>query len=93
MMTIYFVDTIQDFRALPVDLQNAINGQIFNPNGLRFIANIRKAERKTAIQNAVVQALKDGAISENLAVTILKGNNAYGPKGKAALYTVSGEAK
>ncbi len=86
---LHVVQTIRDFRALPVYLQSALNKTIFNPNGHRFVARIRKAERKLAIQHAVVEALKEQAISDGLAVEILKSNNAYGPKGKAAIASVS----
>lgn len=83
--TIYRVDTIQDFQALPVDLQLAIRMTPFNPHGKRFIAEMRKAERKVAIQRAVQRALAGKYIGEELAVGILKTNKAYGPMGRAAI--------
>lgn len=83
--TIYKVDTIRDFQALPVELQNAIRGTSFNPHGKRWVGEMRKAERKIAIQRAVQRAIVSKAIGGELGIEILKTNKAYGPQGKAAI--------
>lgn len=83
--TIYKVDTIRDFQALPIELQNAIRQTPFNPHGKRWVAEMRKAERKVAIQRAVQRAIVSKAIGDDLGIEILKSNNAYGPQGKEAI--------
>lgn len=83
--TIYRVDNIRDFQALPIDLQLAIRQTAFNPHGKRWIAEMRKAERKVAIQRAVQRALVGKHIGDELAVEILRTNKAYGPMGKAVI--------
>jgi len=79
------VETIADVQLLPSYVQNAIRTQSHNPHGFRRVENINKAERKLAIQSAVARAIKEGMITERLAVEILTANNAYGPKGRKAI--------
>ena len=84
-MTIYVIDTIRDFQALPLELQLAIRQTSFNPHGKRWVAEMRKAERKTAIQRAVQRAIVNGHIGETLGIEILKTNKAFGRDGKEAI--------
>jgi len=79
------VTTVAEFNALPSYIRNAIQNPGTHPSGHRFTANIAKAERKQMLHAAAARGVREGEISLPLAVEILVTNNAYGPKGKAAL--------
>lgn len=82
------IKTAADMQKLPASLLHALKGTS-NPTGHRYTANIAKADRKLAIQAAVVRAITEGQISKDLGVEILVSNNAYGPKGKAAIKSIA----
>ena len=79
------VATAADLAKLPTSLQAAMRGPQSYQGAPRFRQNIDKAEKKLALQAAVVQAVTERLISYDLGVQILVAQNAYGPKGKAAM--------
>lgn len=70
------VDTITDYQNLPTTIRHIIEGGK---------GKVLKAENSYALQNAVALAVREQAISLDLAVQILVANYAYGKRGKEIL--------
>ena len=70
------VETIADYQMLPSTIRHIIDGGK---------GKVTKAEKSHALQNAIALAVRDQAISRELAIQILVTNFAYGKRGKAVL--------
>jgi hypothetical protein len=70
------VKTVADYQKLPASIRHIIEGGK---------GKVSKAERLASLQDAVVVAIKEQWISFELAVELLKTNNAYGKRGKELL--------
>ena len=77
------IRTAADLNKLPSHLLLSLRSIGQTTGGL--FAYKTSAERKASIQQAARKAVKDQAISLDLAVEILQTNGAYGAKGRAAL--------
>jgi hypothetical protein len=67
---------VSDFMKLPSSIRHIISGGK---------GKVTKGEKLFSLQNAVAAAVEDKQISLDLAVELLKANNAYGKRGKEVL--------